>query len=135
MFKGIRGVFIRVENIEEATERYLKLFGGKLTQRHVFEDLGFDTSVISYDNGSFIELISPTNEDGPVARALKARGEGVHQVSFDNDDPRACIEHLRAEGVRLVNDPGPGEPVTQQIFVHPRELNGVLAQVANTPLD
>ena len=45
------------------------------------------------------------------------------------------VEHLRAEGVRLVNDPGPGKPVTQQIFVHPRELNGVLAQVANTPLD
>jgi hypothetical protein len=70
-----------------------------------------------------------------VARALKSRGEGLHQISFDNDDPRACLEHLRAEGARLVNDPGPGEPVTQQIFVHPRELNGVLAQVANTPLD
>lgn len=135
MFTGIRGVFIRVEKLEEATDRYLKLFGGELTQRHKFEDLGFDTSVITYANGSYIELISPLDEDGPVARALKSRGEGLHQISFDNDDPRACLEHLRSEGARLVNDPGPGEPVKQQIFVHPRELNGVLAQVANTPLD
>ena len=135
MFTGIRGVFIRVENLEEATERYLKLFGGELTQRHKFEDLGFDTSVITYNNGTYIELISPLDEDGPVARALKSRGEGLHQISFDNEDPRACLEHLRDNEVQLVNDPGPGQPVTQQIFVHPREVNGVLVQVGNTPLD
>ena len=135
MFTGIRGVFIRVEDLEEATDRYLRLFGGTLTQRHAFEDLGFDTSVITYDNGTYIELISPLDEEGPVARALRSRGEGLHQISFDNEDPRACVEHLRDAEVRLVNDPGRGEPVTQQIFVHPRDVNGVLVQVGNTPFD
>ena len=80
MFNGIKGVFIRVNDLEHATEKYLNTFGGKLIQRHKFDDLGFDTSVIEYDNDTFVEIIAPLNEESLVQKALDKFGEGVHLI-------------------------------------------------------
>ena len=135
MFNGIRGVFIRVNDIEHATEKYLKIFGGKLTQRHKFDDLGFDTSVIEYENDTFIEIISPLSDTSPVQKALDKFGEGVHLIAWNNNDPAQTVNELRAMSLQLINDPGEGNPITQQIFIHPKELNGMMALVSGTPTD
>ena len=135
MFNGIKGVLIRVKNIEDATDKYLKVFGGKLIQWHKFEDLGFDTSVIEYSNDTFIEIISPLSDSSPVQKALDKFGEGVHLIAMDNDDPEQRVNDLRAMGLNLINDPGEGSPITQQIFIHPKELNGMMGLISGTPVN
>ena len=87
MFNGIKGVFIRVKNIEDATDKYLKVFGGKLIQRHKFEDLGFDTSVIEYSNDTFIEIISPLSDSSPVQKALDKRAKNRKIKNLKVDAP------------------------------------------------
>ena len=135
MFNGIKGVFIRVYNIEAATEKYLSILGGKLIQRHKFEDLGFDTSVIEFEDNSFIEIIAPIDASGPVQKALDKFGEGVHLVAMNNDDPSQTVASLRKMSIKLINDAGEDSPIAQQIFIHPKELNGMMALVAGTPVD
>ena len=135
MFNGIKGVFIRVKNIEDATDKYLKVFGGKLIQRHKFEDICIDTSVIEYSNDTFIEIISPLSDSSPVQKALDKFGEGVHLIAMDNDDPEQRVNDLRAMGLNLINDPGEGSPITQQIFIHPKELNGMMGLISGTPVN
>jgi hypothetical protein len=54
---------------------------------------------------------------------------------MDNDDPAQSVVDLRAMGLNLINDPGEGSPITQQIFIHPKELNGMMGLISGTPID
>lgn len=78
---------------------------------------------------SDIELVSPTGDQGPVAKRLAASGEGVYLVALKVDNLQATVDDLRAKGIRLVGDPGPGNPVTGQVFVHPSAAAGILTQL------
>jgi len=78
---------------------------------------------------SFVELVSNIDETGPIAKRLAERGEGVHLIAMKVDDIDKAVAELREKGVRLVGDPGPGNPVKGQVFVHPSETGGVLTQI------
>ena len=73
--------------------------------------------------------MSSVSDEGPIAKRLADRGEGVHLVAMKVDNLEKTLEALRAKGVRLVGDPGPGNPVRGQVFVHPSETGGVLTQL------
>ena len=45
------------------------------------------------------------------------------------DDVNQSVADLRDRGVRLVGDPGPSNPVTGQVFIHPSETGGVLTEL------
>jgi len=78
---------------------------------------------------SYVELVSNLGDEGPIAKRLADRGEGVHIVAMKVDDLDETLADLRGKGVRLVGDPGPGNPVKGQVFVHPSETGGVLTQL------
>jgi len=54
---------------------------------------------------------------------------------MDNDDPEQSVNDLRAMGLNLINDSGEGNPITQQIFIHPKELNGMMGLISGTPVN
>ena len=78
---------------------------------------------------SYIELVSNTGDAGPIAKRLAEQGEGVHLVAMKVDDIDATVAELREKGIRLVGDPGPGNPVKGQVFIHPSVTGGVLTQL------
>jgi lactoylglutathione lyase/methylmalonyl-CoA/ethylmalonyl-CoA epimerase len=78
---------------------------------------------------SYVELVSNLGAEGPIAKRLEERGEGVHLVAMQVDDLDKTLAELRGKGVRLVGDPGPGNPVKGQVFVHPSMTGGVLTQL------
>ena len=45
------------------------------------------------------------------------------------DDTAATVAELRHKGIRLVGDPGPGNPVKGKVFIHPSVTGGVLTQL------
>jgi methylmalonyl-CoA epimerase len=54
----------------------------------------------------------------------------VHHVAYRVDDVAAAVEHLRAEGARLIDErPRPGSRGTSIAFVHPRSMGGVLVEL------
>ena len=73
-----------------------------------------------FDNGTFLELISPTQEASPLTGSLNKLGDGVHTVAFAVEDPKATAESLSASGVRTIGG----------AFVHPAEANGLLVQLS-----
>jgi hypothetical protein len=50
-------------------------------------------------------------------------------VSLAVEDLEAEVAAMRARGVRLIGDPGPGKAITGVVFIHPRETKGVLTQL------
>jgi methylmalonyl-CoA epimerase len=79
---------------------------------------------------SALELLEATAADSPIARYLETRGPGIHHVTLRVDDIRAALDHLRARGVRLVDEqPRPGAQGSLIAFVHPSAAHGVLVEL------
>ena len=83
-----------------------------------------------------IELIEPLGEDSPIHGFLarNPRG-GQHHICFEVEDIVAARDALRAKGATIL---GTGEPRigahgTPIIFVHPRDMGGMLVELMETP--
>lgn len=78
----------------------------------------------------WLELIQPTDLEGPIARFMAKRGEGVHHVAYAVDDIRAELARLSAAGVRLIDEsPRTGAHGWSIAFVHPESCHGVLTEL------
>jgi methylmalonyl-CoA/ethylmalonyl-CoA epimerase len=117
-------VVVAVNDLEAATKVWQENFGLPLERTGDNQALGIRQSILPIGS-AFIELISPLGEGGPVADALKNKGEGLYLISLAVDDLDATLAELRQRGVR-VNDPPAGSRVT---FISPRAANGVLVQL------
>jgi len=77
-----------------------------------------------------LELLEATSSDSPIARFIDRRGPGVHHITLKVDDIGQALEHLRARGVRLVDDtPRPGAGGSLVAFIHPSAAGGVLVEL------
>jgi methylmalonyl-CoA epimerase len=129
MIQRIDHVVIVVNDLNEGTALYAKTFGLKPSRTAEYAQQGFKSAFYDLPGGGFLELIQPTDATGPVARGLAARGEGVYLVAMAVDDLAAEVAAMRQRGVRLIGDPGPDQPITGMVFVHPRDTKGVLVQL------
>ena len=79
---------------------------------------------------SYIQLLTPTRDDSPVAKYLEKRGEGLHHIGYRVDDCAEALEALRAQGNRLLDEaPRPGSRGTTVAFVHPKTAFGTLIEL------
>lgn len=128
MFKGVDHVVIAVKDLDASVGRYETIYGAPVSERREAAAAGMKMAFFRQGD-SYIELVSNLGDGGPIAKRLAERGEGVHLIAMKVDDLDAAIADLRAKGVRLVGDPGPGNPVKGQVFIHPSETGGVLTQI------
>jgi methylmalonyl-CoA/ethylmalonyl-CoA epimerase len=129
MVQKIDHVVIAVNDLNEGMAQYEKTLGMKPSRLGDYPKNGFKSAFYDLPGGGFLELIQPTDATGPVAKGLAARGEGVYLVALAVNDLAAEVAAMRERGVRLIGDPGPGQPITGMVFVHPRETKGVLMQL------
>ena len=124
MIGKLNHVGIATPSIESAVETYVNLLGA--TRVWVcFVDLP----------NAQIELIEPYGDDSPIHGFLakNPRG-GQHHVCFEVDDIIASRDALRAKGATVL---GTGEPRigahgVPVIFLHPKDLGGVLVELMET---
>lgn len=128
MFKGVDHVVIAVKDIEEKVGLYEAVYGQPVSDRSEAPAAGMAMAFFRFGD-SYVELVSATSDQGPIAKRLATTGEGVHLVAMKVDDIQATLAALREKNVRLVGDPGAGNPVTGQVFIHPSVTGGVLTQL------
>jgi len=111
--------------------------------KHVFADLGLPgfenqesierqhvTASFSQLGQVGIELICPTDDDGPIAKFLASRGPGLHHLAFLVDDIKAERERLEGIGYRaLTPEPTLGARGKWVQFFHPKDTAGVLIEL------
>ncbi len=79
---------------------------------------------------SEVELLESTAPDGPIARYLEKKGEGIQHVAFRVDDIEAALQELKQKGVRLIDEkPRQGAGGAKIAFLHPKSTNGVLVEL------
>jgi methylmalonyl-CoA/ethylmalonyl-CoA epimerase len=121
-------VAVVVANLDEALARYQSLgFSGG--DRFVLAEQAVEVVTLRSGSG-WIELIRPTDPDGPIARYLAKRGEGVHHVAYAVPDLMATLSDLKAAGIRLIDaTPRVGAHGWRIAFVHPESCAGVLTEL------
>jgi methylmalonyl-CoA epimerase len=128
MFKGVDHVVIAVKDLDEKVAQYEAIYGQSVSDRSEAAPAGMAMAFFRFGD-SYIELVSNLGSEGPIAKRLENQGEGVHLVAMKVDNLEKTLDDLRAKGIRLVGDPGPGNPVKGQVFIHPAVTGGVLTQL------
>src|SRR3546814_9060333 len=76
---------------------------------------------------SQIELIEPLGENSPIVKFLeKNPAGGQHHVCFEVPDIHAAKAEMEAKGAKVLGEPRIGAHGTPVIFVHPKDMGGVL---------
>jgi len=88
---------------------------------------------VTFASGAgWVELITPTDPDGPIARFLAKRGDTMHHVAFRTPDLDGELARLKEEGVRLIDEtPRTGTHGWRIAFLHPESCNGVLTELVD----
>ncbi|QQR88109.1 MAG: methylmalonyl-CoA epimerase [Flavobacteriales bacterium] len=125
----IEHIGIAVKDLSSAEETYARLLGAPSYKREAVEREGVITSFFKVGPNK-IELLESTTPDGPIAKAIEKRGEGIHHIAFEVDDIRAEMARLKTEGFQLLSEePKRGADNKLVCFVHPQSANGVLVEL------
>ena len=123
-------VAIAVKNLNEAVEEYTKVLRVKEVEFETVETEGVRVAILHLDN-SRIELMEATKESSPIKKFLETRGEGLHHIALGTETIEADVDRMKGHGVRFLGEVRPGSRGTKIIFVHPKSLNGVLAELCS----
>ena len=122
-------VAIAVEDLEAAIAWYEAAFGATVEHREVVESDGVEEALLNVAE-SYVQLLTPTRDDSPVAKYLARKGEGMHHIGYRVADCAEALESLRAQGARLLDEvPRPGSRGTTVAFVHPKSSFGTLIEL------
>ncbi|HPM74012.1 MAG TPA: methylmalonyl-CoA epimerase [Spirochaetales bacterium] len=120
---------IAVSNLEETLKVYTDLLGMQLHGTETVEEQKVKTAFLPVGD-SEIELLESTAPDGPIARFIETRGQGIQHIAFKVDDIEAALAELKAKGVRLRDEkPRYGAGGAKIAFLHPKATNGVLIEL------
>lgn len=120
---------IAVEDIDEALAFYRDALGLDIQAPEAVPSQGVRAHLVPVGQ-SALELLEATAPDSPIATYLKRRGPGLHHITLRVDDIAGALEHLRARGVRLVDErPRPGAEAALVAFIHPSAAHGVLVEL------
>lgn len=127
--KSLNHVGIAVRSIEDQRSYYEDALGAEFEG---FEDVPSQKVRVGFfrvDNVR-LELLEPTDPEGPIAKFLEKRGEGLHHLAFTVDDIQARIDDLKNNGIRMIDDaPRGGAHHMQIAFLHPKSTHGVLTEL------
>jgi methylmalonyl-CoA/ethylmalonyl-CoA epimerase len=127
-------VGVATPSIEKSIALYRDLLGA--TRIHEPFDLapqGVRVCFVDTPN-SQIELIEPLGPNSPLHNFLaKNPAGGQHHVCFEVPDIHEAKAEMEAKGANVLGEPRIGAHGTLVIFVHPKDMGGVLVELMETP--
>ena len=127
--KHIDHIGIAVKSIEEGGKFFSDILGLKLKNIETVEEQKVKTGFFPITDRE-IELLESTEPDGPVAKHINARGEGIQHIAFRVENIDEALQELKEKGVRMIdNEPRKGAGGARIAFIHPKESHGVLVEL------
>ena len=127
--KHIDHIGIAVKTIEQAGKFYTDVLGLEIMDIENVADQKVNVAFLPI-TGSEVELLESTHEDGPVAKFIETRGEGIQHIAFRVENIEEALAELKAKGIRLIDQqPRKGAGGAKIAFIHPKETNGVLVEI------
>lgn len=129
MIKKINHIGVAVENLNEAMRLYRESFGLEIEGTEEVKEQRVKVAFIPVGE-SRIELIESTDPNGPIAKFIERRGEGIHHIALEVDRIEDALKKLKERGVQLIDEkPRIGAHKMKIAFLHPRSTKGVLLEL------
>lgn len=122
-------VAIAVNDLDAAIAWYGATFGATVDHRERVESDGVEEALLKVAD-SYVQLLTPTRDDSPVAKYLANKGEGLHHIGYRVADCAVALEAVKAQGGRVIDEvPRSGSRGTTVAFVHPKASFGTLIEL------
>lgn len=129
LFTEIDHVAIAVNDLEAAIAYYRDVYGAVVDHREIVESDGVEEALLKVAD-SYIQLLTPTRPDSPVAKYLEKRGEGLHHIGYRVADCAVALAAVKAAGGKAIDEvPRPGSRGTTVAFIHPKTTFGTLVEL------
>jgi methylmalonyl-CoA/ethylmalonyl-CoA epimerase len=127
---------IAVPSIEAAMETYRTLYGATdFVAPFDMPAQGVRVAFVNLPNTQ-LELIEPLGEASPIVNFLQKNPKGgQHHVCFEVEDIHLAKAEMARRGATVLGEPRIGAHGTLVIFIHPKNSDGVLVELMETPKD
>ncbi|HET6517106.1 MAG TPA: methylmalonyl-CoA epimerase [Nitrosopumilaceae archaeon] len=125
-------IAIAVNDVESAVKKYQEALGIDNVEFETVETEGVKVGILHLSNGR-IELMQPTNDNSPIKKFLEKKGEGLHHMALETDNIEGEVTRMEGCGIQFLGKIRPGSAGTKVTFIHPKSLNGVLAELCSHP--
>jgi methylmalonyl-CoA/ethylmalonyl-CoA epimerase len=120
---------IAARRLRDLLPLYQDILGGEFLAGDDNQRVGYRALQLRYPDGTRIELMEPLAGSTFFDKFFAGRGEGLHHITFKVPDIHAALavverHQLPTFGVYL------DDPHWKEVFVHPKNANGVLVQMA-----
>jgi len=126
MIVGLEHIGIAVNSIDQALTLYEKFLGLKPEKTMKSSKHKIRAAFLKV-GATEIELLEPLDEESPIGKFLKKRGQGIHHVAFRVENIETKIEQLKRQGVIMIDEkPRAGLVGGRIAFLHPKSTGNVL---------
>ncbi len=134
MIGRLNHIGVATPSIDAAIPLYRDLLGAtEIGEKFAMEEQGVLVCFVTLPN-SQIELIEPYGEASPIHGFLaKNPAGGQHHVCFEVPDIYVARDEMQAKGATVLGEPRIGAHGTPVIFLHPKNMGGVLVELMETP--
>jgi methylmalonyl-CoA/ethylmalonyl-CoA epimerase len=130
----VEHIAIAVKDLAKSNPLFEKLLNIEPYKQETVESEKVKTSFFKVGETK-IELLEAINNEGPIAKFLETKGEGLHHIAFEVKDIKAEMARLKGEGfILLSEEPKKGADNKLICFVHPKSTNGVLIELCQEVL-
>lgn len=120
---------IAVNSIEEGKNFWTDVLGLSFEGTETVEAQKVTTAFLPVGE-SEVELLESTAEDGPIAKFIEKKGEGIQHIAFRVENIDEALAELKAKGIRLIDEqPRMGAGGARIAFLHPKATSGVLVEL------
>ncbi|OGR28130.1 MAG: methylmalonyl-CoA epimerase [Desulfobacterales bacterium RIFOXYA12_FULL_46_15] len=120
---------IAVSSIDAKKNFWTDVLGLTLEGKETIQEQNVTTAFLPVGE-SEVELLESTSADGPVAKYIEKRGEGIQHVAFRVENIEEALAELKAKGIALIDQtPRIGAGGAKIAFLHPKATSGVLVEL------
>ena len=119
---------IAVTNMDEAIKVYEDL-GFKVTSTEVVEEQKVKVAFLPCGD-SEIELLESTDPEGPIAKFIEKKGQGIQHIAIRVENVEDAIAEMIEKGWKMIDEkPRYGAGGAKIAFAHPKSSGGVLVEL------
>jgi len=120
---------IAVSGIDEKKNFWTDALGLKMEGTQIIEEQKVKTAFLPVGE-SEVELLESTSDDGPIAKYIDKKGEGIQHVAFRVENIEDALTELKEKGIQLIDQtPRKGAGGAKIAFLHPKATSGVLVEL------
>jgi methylmalonyl-CoA/ethylmalonyl-CoA epimerase len=125
-------IAIAVNNAEDALGNYKKILKIDKIETEMVPNEKVKVIMMNLQD-TRIELLEPMDDDSPISKFLRERGEGIHHIAITADEIETDVNRAKDVGMRFLGELRTGSYGRKITFIHPKSLNGVLVEFCQAP--